>query len=74
MRQENIKVQIFESNVSVYIVDSLELKEREIESGSETRVLWEDMKSFSVSPETLFCVFSSTFTTGGLFIIGNEAS
>ena len=67
----------FESNVSVYIVDSFELEDKVIESGSETIVLWEDMKSFSVSPETLVCVFAATFTVGGLLlelIVGNKAS
>ena len=74
MMQENIVVQIFWKQ---YIVDSLELGDREIESGSETKVLWEDMKSFSVNPEALVCVFAATFTIGGLLlelIIGNTAS
>ena len=66
MGQENIVVEIFQSNVSVYTVDSLEQEDNEIESGSETIVLWEDMKSFSVSPETLVSVFVATFTIGGL--------
>jgi len=67
----------FENNVSVYIVDSFDMEEKEIESWSETIVLWEDIKSFSVSPETLVCVFAAIFTIGGLLlelIIGNLAS
>jgi len=50
-----------DKSISVYTLLSLELDDVEAESGSEISVLWEVKISFSISPETLVCVFAASF-------------
>ena len=61
------------------VIASLELEVNEIESGSETIVLWEEGVIFSVSSVLFACVFTTSFIIEGLlllltFIMGNKAS
>ena len=50
-----------DKSISVYTLLSLELDDVEAELGSEISVLWEVKISFSISPETLVCVFAASF-------------
>ena len=65
-----------DKSISVYTLLSLELDDVEAESGSEISVLWEVKISFSISPETLVCVFAASFIRWGLLLglIGSKAS
>jgi hypothetical protein len=62
----------------VLIIASLELEVYEIESGSETMILWEEGIIFSVSSLLFACVFTTSFTIERLLlltlIMGNKAS